>query len=89
MAAKRPQEALALLERQHLLENTALGFAWRAMALAQLGKSDESLRKLDEALARGFRDLAALGSDPSLEPLRRDPRFAALLERHHLPSQPP
>jgi adenylate cyclase len=89
MGAKRPQEALTLLEQERVLEGTALGLAWRALALAQLGELDRSLRRLDEALAHGYRDLAALRGDPYLEPLRRDPRFAALLAKYHLPSQAP
>jgi hypothetical protein len=89
MGAKRAQEAPTLLEQERLLEGTALGLAWRALALAQLGELDRSLRRLDEALAHGYRDLAALRGDPYLEPLRRDPRFAALLAKYHLPSQAP
>jgi tetratricopeptide (TPR) repeat protein len=82
MGVKRPRDALAALDGVDRLTNTNLALAWKAMALAQIGDLERSFALLDDALARGYRDFASLRTDPSLEPLRRDPRFARLLAQH-------
>jgi hypothetical protein len=49
-------------------------------ARAQLGEADEALRWLHTAAATGFACLPWFERDPLLDPLRRHPRFAELLE---------
>jgi TolB-like protein len=76
----RPAEALAQLREQH----TNLNDAWRAMALAQLGRKDDAFATLERSLAGGYRDAGDLRSGQWWEPLRRDGRWAATLARHGL-----
>lgn len=51
-----------------------------AVGLARLGELNEALASLEAAIRVGYSDREALRGDPGLAPLRRDPRFAALLE---------
>lgn len=51
-----------------------------ASVLAQLGRLDEALDALDNALERGLDDLAHLQNDPDLEPIRDTDRFRAILD---------
>jgi adenylate cyclase len=85
MAARRPREAMASLDRAEQLRRTPTGRAWAAMALGQSGQLDQAFAELDEAIARGYRDLPDLRSNPYFDPLRRDPRYAALLRKMNLP----
>ncbi|HEY6333649.1 MAG TPA: hypothetical protein VI756_30300, partial [Blastocatellia bacterium] len=48
---------------------------------AQLGKKDEAFAALDAAYQQKEPTLVTARVDPRLEPLRSDPRFAALLDR--------
>jgi hypothetical protein len=50
-----------------------------ACARALLGQTPAALEALERAVAAGFVDFARLASDPALEPLRREPRYARLL----------
>lgn len=50
-----------------------------ASALAMLGKHDDAMRWLQEAVQNGFPCYPLFASDKQLDGLRRDPRFAALL----------
>lgn len=52
-----------------------------ARILARRGENDEALTLIRQALGPGIRDAYArtLPADPDLEPLHRDPRFAAIL----------
>ena len=81
LASKRPGEALAGLGDPSA---NALKLALAAMALAQLGRIDEAFARLEQAISRGYRDPAELRGSAWFEPLRRDPRFDALLARHGL-----
>jgi hypothetical protein len=56
-----------------------------AQVYAQLGEKDRAVAALDRAWA--FRDngLAWTRVDPHLNPLRGDPRYAALLAKMHFP----
>jgi hypothetical protein len=78
MKTGRPREALASIE----IGDLPLGAAWQAMALAQIGNVDASLKHLDRALAGGYRDFADLRTSPYFSPLRGDPRWAALLAQY-------
>jgi TolB-like protein len=80
MGRGRPAEALRALEGR----NTNLDQAWRAAALARLGRKEQAFAALAAALAGGYRDVADLRGSPWYEPLRRDPRWEATLARHGL-----
>jgi hypothetical protein len=53
----------------------------RAEVHALRGHSDEALRELGTATRLGWRRAWWMRVDPALEPVRRDTRFAGLLER--------
>ncbi|HET6630920.1 MAG TPA: tetratricopeptide repeat protein [Woeseiaceae bacterium] len=57
----------------------------RAAARAQLGEVDEAIAVLEDGFRRRDQSLTALGTEPLLDPLRGDPRFADLLRRMRLP----
>jgi TolB-like protein len=78
LAEGRPAEALAAIRER----TTNLDEAWRAMALAQLGRRDEAFTSLERALAEGFRDVDDLRVGRWYQPLRTDPRWSATLARH-------
>ncbi|MFG0320323.1 MAG: TPR end-of-group domain-containing protein, partial [Planctomycetota bacterium JB042] len=52
-----------------------------ACAHALLGHTDEAFRWLDEAMAKGFGNLAQVRSDPDLVSLRGDARFAEVITK--------
>jgi hypothetical protein len=52
---------------------------------AGLGDRDAAFARLDEAFADRSPMLTGAKIDPLLDPLRGDPRMAALLRRMHLP----
>jgi len=80
MGRGRPVEALSALAGR----STNLDLAWRAMALAQLGRKDEAFAALEASLAGGYRDIDDLRVSRWYEPLRRDKRWADTLARHGL-----
>ncbi|HLL52201.1 MAG TPA: M50 family metallopeptidase [Myxococcaceae bacterium] len=51
-----------------------------AKRLARQGQTKEAAQALRRAFKKGFDDLDALNSDPDLEPVRREPEIAALLD---------
>ncbi|MGI9013643.1 MAG: serine hydrolase [Phycisphaerales bacterium] len=51
-----------------------------ACAHAQCGDLDEAFASLDAAINLGWRETAHMSIDPDIDPLRRDPRFAAVVE---------
>jgi TolB-like protein len=74
-------------ERMAWLERLGRGSTFLTTALytagiqARAGDLDAAFRTLDRAVAEGDAFLFFLHVDPALEPLREDPRFAALVER--------
>ena len=87
LAANRPRQAIAALEKEPQFANTSGRKAWLAMALAQAGDSDGAFAALEEALAKGYRDLDQL-QGAYFEPLRRDRRFAPLLAKYGIAPSP-
>jgi hypothetical protein len=53
--------------------------------LAQLGDADSAFEALDDAWKIRDAGLAALKTDPYLDPLRSDSRYSALLRKVDLP----
>jgi hypothetical protein len=56
-----------------------------AKAALGAGRPEEALRLLERALADRGHSMVFLKTDPHLDELRGDPRFAALVERVGLP----
>ena len=54
---------------------------WLAHAYAGLGDFDSAFARLEEAYQQGGATLMRLKSDPMLDPLKGDPRFADLVRR--------
>jgi tetratricopeptide (TPR) repeat protein len=59
-----------------------------ACAHARSGAVEPAFAALEAAIAAGFGDARLLAEDPDLEPLRADPRFAALARRVSARAQP-
>jgi len=53
---------------------------------AQLGDKDRAFANLERGFAIKDAGLMGLKTDPFLDPLRSDPRFAALLQKMNFPS---
>jgi tetratricopeptide (TPR) repeat protein len=53
----------------------------QGQVLAQWGKGDEAIARLERALALGDSGLVYSRNDPFLDPLRTNPRFTKLLNR--------
>ena len=52
-----------------------------ALVYAALGENDIAFKYLEESYARHEESILSLKVDPKLDPLRSDPRFAALLKK--------
>ena len=50
-----------------------------ACSLAQTGQADEAFRTLERAIVHGYDDAAHLETDPDLQALHADPRFAEIV----------
>lgn len=80
-AEKLFQQAIALAAKQPgqvLLSMTQYNFA---CAAAVAGHDDEALTYLRQAIDGGYGNAAQLSSDADLKSLRKDPRFAVLIEQ--------
>lgn len=64
-----------------------LGSSAAALRLARLGEKEEALQWLERAFESHTRDLIYLNVEPAYDPLRGDPRFAALLRRLAFPAR--
>jgi len=53
-----------------------------ACSLSLLGEMDESLEELEESFKLGYHDYNYVIRDPDLENLRKDGRFATLIEKY-------
>lgn len=53
-----------------------------ACSQASLGKADEAIDTLGQAIELGYRDIDHLESDPDLDSLRDHPRYLELLRLH-------
>lgn len=56
------------------------------LAYVQLGDVDDAFASLDKAVEVRDPGLKFLKRDPFLDPIRHDPRYAALLERLKFPT---
>jgi TolB-like protein/Flp pilus assembly protein TadD len=78
-------EARAALERLHLLAGqryvAPTPFAWTYVGL---GNTDEAFKWMERAVDAPDRMMEAIKTYPFLDPLRTDPRFAALLRKMNL-----
>jgi TolB-like protein/Tfp pilus assembly protein PilF len=89
MAGQRPRarallaEALRARSRDRRVSATDLAVAYMA-----LGAHDAAFTWLGRAYEEHDSDLAAFATSPVLDPLRGDPRFAALRARMRLPAEP-
>lgn len=79
MQYERAADAAARL--QAMTPDAAIAHYNRACTLARLCRVDDAIAALSLAIDRGWSDRRHLQIDPDLEILRRDPRFAAQLER--------
>ena len=87
LCAGRPRQALVALQAEsntQFVKGTALSQSWQSMALAQAGDLDGAFAALDDALAKGWRDVDQLRAGPFFEPLRRDPRYLPILAMYGL-----
>ena len=67
---------LALVARQTNLAAAVHGYAY-----GSIGQIEEAFRWLEQAYSERDPDLPSLAIDPTLDPLRKDPRYRALVER--------
>jgi serine/threonine protein kinase/Tfp pilus assembly protein PilF len=75
------ERALARIDGLGELRQTPVVLVQRCFAEVALGRTEEGLAHLEEALASGYRDVAALQASPQLAAVRSDPEFNQLLER--------
>ena len=52
-----------------------------ACSYSLLGRTDEAIQTLEQAVTLGYHDFAHLQRDPDLDGIRRDPRYLALVDR--------
>lgn len=62
--------------------------AYRGMVYADQGKADSAFLWFDRQQNWGIQPMLSLQSDPHIDPMRGDPRYAALLRRLGIPARP-
>ena len=72
---------MSRIRRQH---GSAVSFQYAAIQ-AQLGQIDQAFAELDNAVVAKDSGLIYLRSDPFFDPIRGDPRYAALLRKLQFP----
>ena len=78
----RRAEASAILQMLRELRNTEYVDAYfQAQLLHALGRTDEAFVELERAVSENSAALFVLDVDPRMDPLRADPRFAAIRDR--------
>lgn len=82
MRANEFERAATLLEASVLLRPDRLqAYVELARARAALGDKKRAIAALEQAVAAGYRDAARLENEKAFEKLRREPAYAALIER--------
>jgi tetratricopeptide (TPR) repeat protein len=71
--------------KEGLNKDTSVGTYEVAMIYAGLGEKDQAFKWLDTAYERRDKGMTFLKVDATLDPLRSDPRFQALLRRMNFP----
>ena len=69
------------ITRQH---GSAVSFQYASIQ-AQLGQIDQAFAELDNAVAAKDSGLIYLKTDPLIDPVRGDPRYAVLLKKLNFP----
>ncbi len=77
--------ALAQITRLTRYREVPIGLVLLTSIYAARGEKEKALACLEKALARGYRDIAAIHTSPYLVSLRSDPRFQDLIHRVGLP----
>jgi len=86
LAARRGDSAAANQFRQAAVRRYADAAHYQyAQIYAQLGEKDRAFAELGQAWAQRDAGLASLNVDPLLDPLRGDPRFAAIVKKLNFP----
>ena len=87
VAARTGDTAKAEASASELWRTNGTAFGYhQAQIRAQLGQKERALAELNNALAARDPGLILLKTDPFLDPIRGDPRFAALVKRLNFPS---
>ncbi len=83
LAQKQFDRAVSLLMNQkESVRNTPIVLFNLGSAYAGRGDTEQALAILEKALARGYRDWAAIDASPYFDSLRSDPRFQKLLKKY-------
>jgi tetratricopeptide (TPR) repeat protein len=78
----RPEKTREILDR--MLERRQRGYVSPTLLSVlhfTLGQNDEGFRMLDEALAEHDSDIRLVPIDPAFDPVRSDPRLAAVIKK--------
>jgi tetratricopeptide (TPR) repeat protein len=85
--AGQASEAREILRKmKQLSKDEKVGTYEVAFIYAGLGEKDQALEWLEKAYTERDQGLAFLKVDPTLDPLRSDPRFQEILRRMKFPS---
>ena len=71
-----------LSQLEELSQHRYVVSGWRTLLYLSLGNRDEAVRWLEQAVAdHDSLSVAMMKMDPTLDPLRSDPRFEALAQK--------